>query len=422
MNNFKKINKIWNIPKSTGSYLVDQNGQRYLDFQTGNSLPLGWNNPRLYQKISDIDISWFVNKYSISNIQTEPMFEFINNFKVKVLPSDNSLYNPYHTNYPYLYLSDCYSLAVENALKITNDWKNQIIYSNNIQENLEILSFNGAFHGTSEYIMSITNKDNSVLNNPDKYTKWTKFDTPYRIQNQYQTKREDIVLSKIRQYFKCCSRIIAGIIIEPVQWMNGNRFLSQRFLTELQKLCNEFSVLFILDEVNTGFYTTGKQWLFQKLQLSPDIVIFSNKNQIAGFFGSERLNNFNHPQNVHFDSSFHGSLVDIIRCNAIIDIIHEDNLLDNVNKQSNYWYKEILNLNSNLIKNVHCCGSLMSFELPSQFHVNSLLKLLFEEYKHLVLSYDTQSIQFNTSLSVTSNDIQKSLDYLSNSLKIINKF
>ena len=60
---------------------------------------------------------------------------------------------------------------------------------------------------------------------------------------------------------------IAAVIVEPIQCTAGDIYLDQEKLRKLQVLCNNNDVCFIVDEVQTGFGSTGEMWYSDKIGL-----------------------------------------------------------------------------------------------------------------------------------------------------------
>lgn len=82
------------------------------------------------------------------------------------------------------------------------------------------------------------------------------------------------VLSVCRERLAARARELAGLIVEPlVQGSSGMRFHPPAFLTGLATICRELGILFICDEIATGFGRTGTRFAFEQAGIDPDLVL-----------------------------------------------------------------------------------------------------------------------------------------------------
>ena len=221
------------------------------------------------------------------------------------------------------------------------DWKVQKNFAKGYtkEKGFKVLHFEHAFHGRSGYTLSLTN----TL--PAK-TKWfAKFDWPRvslpQINFPYSDanhddllRREALSIEQIKKAFEVNKDDICAIIIEPIQSEGGDNHVRREFLEQLRVLADENEAMLIYDEVQTGVGLTGKFWCHEHFgeNARPDILAFGKKMQVCGILAGKRVdeieNNVFHVSS-RINSTWGGSLVDMVRSSKIMEIIEEDNLCDN---------------------------------------------------------------------------------------------
>ena len=89
---------------------------------------------------------------------------------------------------------------------------------------------------------------------------------------------------------------VAAFFVEPVQGSGGYIVPPKGYFKELKKVLDDFGVLFVDDEVQMGFYRTGKLWSIEHFGVTPDVITFSKSltngmNPFGGMWAKEELIN-----------------------------------------------------------------------------------------------------------------------------------
>lgn len=404
---------VLDLEKSQGSWLVDErDGSRYLDmFTFFASNALGMNHP----VFSDPEVRRrltvaAIHKPSNSDVYTSALAEFVATFS-RVL-GDPTL--------PYLFLVEGGALAVENALKAAFDWKSRRNEAEGRSPELgsRILHFEGAFHGRSGYTLSLTNTD------PIKVARFPKFDWP-RVptpamrfpvveHDEATIASEDATLKAVRDAFAAHPHDIAGVIIEPIQGEGGDRHLSRRFLQELQHLTHEHDALSILDEVQTGVGFTGTPWAFQQLDLAPDLVAFGKKTHVCGVMGGGRMDEVEGhvwQTSSRINSTFGGSLVDMVRATVMLDVIERDGLIEKAATTGNHLLAglESLAARHDVLDNPRGRGLFCAVDLATAEDRANVLGSLLQDEGVIMLGCGTRTLRLRPTMTVTIDEIDQAL-------------
>ena len=88
----------------------------------------------------------------------------------------------------------------------------------------------------------------------------------------------------------------AAFYIEPIQGTGGYVIPPPNFFKELKKVLDEHGILLVVDEIQMGFYRTGKLWSIEHFGVKPDILVFGKAltnglNPLAGIWAREELIN-----------------------------------------------------------------------------------------------------------------------------------
>jgi 4-aminobutyrate aminotransferase/(S)-3-amino-2-methylpropionate transaminase len=289
---------IADYEKSVGNYIVDVDGNTYLDvYAQIASIPLGYNNPALIEVAkSDKMLRAIVDRPAIGNFPGADTKEIIDGLLKIAPPGQDKVWSG-------LSGADANELAFKAVFMWYQGKKRNFATTftteetESVMENkapgspeLAILSFKRAFHGRLFASASTTcSKPIHKLDLPS--FKWPKAEFPaykYPLEQnqQYNDEQDKRCLAIVDELFKTWSCPIAGVLIEPIQSEGGDNHASNAFMQGLRDLTIKHGALLIMDEVQTGVGATGKFWAHEHFKLSPppDLVTFSKKFQSAGYY------------------------------------------------------------------------------------------------------------------------------------------
>ena len=406
----------FDMEKSQGVHIYDaKNNRTLLDFFTCfASVPLGYNHPKMLNDEvfkKNLMLAALTNP-SNSDIYTEQYAQFIDTFSRVGIPD----------YLPHAFFISGGSLAIENALKVAMDWKVQKNFAkgHTAEKGHKVLHFEGAFHGRSGYTLSLTNTQ------PVK-TKWfAKFDWP-RVslpEIHFPLNENNIVdlasrearsIAEIRTAFAENQDDICAIIIEPILSEGGDKHVRREFLEQLREIADEYEAMLIYDEVQTGVGLSGKFWLHEHFgeKARPDIVAFGKKMQVCGILVSNKVDEIE--DNVfkissRINSTWGGSLVDMVRSAKIMEIIADDNLCEKAAENGTYLQTGLNNiaLKTNLVTNVRGKGLLTAFDLPNPETRNEFINNGLEN-NIMFLGCGERTIRFRPALIIEKEHIDEGL-------------
>ena len=404
---------VLDLEKSHGAYLYDSLREReVLDlFTCYATCPIGYNHPKLdTPEFRQRILPTALNKPSNSDLYTAEMAEFVATLSRTVPDSLNQR----------MFFIEGGTLAVENALKTAFDWKvRRNLEAGKGEKGYQVIHFHQAFHGRSGYTLSLTNTAD-----PRKTDYFPKFDWP-RVSNpklsfpvtadvlEQVEAAEQQSLGEIKQALRENRDDIAALIIEPIQGEGGDNHFRAEFLRQLRKLADEEEFLLVFDEVQTGFGATGKWWAFEHFDVQPDILAFGKKTQVCGICASDRIDEVDSVFKVssRINSTWGGSLVDMVRCQRFVEIIEEEGLLENAATVGALLLEGLEQLETTypeMVRNSRGRGMMVAFDLPDPKTRDAVLGEMVE-VGVMGLASGVQAIRFRPPLSLSPDEAAEGL-------------
>ncbi len=398
------------VETAKGAIIEDVDGNRLIDFAGGIGMQnVGHCHPKVAKAITEQ-----VNKAIHTCFHVAPYESYIE------LAERLNEITPGVMEKKTLFLNSG-AEAVENAVKIARKYTGKP----------GIISFERGYHGRTLLTMSLTSKVKPYKHGFGPFANSTyKIPYPYYYRAPEGMSPDDLdnyLLNQIENFFiaDVASDEIAAIIMEPIQGEGGFVVPSKKFVQGIARVCEKNNILFIADEIQTGFGRTGKLFAMDHFNVTPDIMTMS-KSLAAGMPLSAvtgRAEIMDAPDIAQLGGTFGGSPVSCAASLAVLDVIEEENLVEKSNKVGSILQNR-LNLMKekySVVGDVRGLGSMCAIELVKDRHTKEPAKELAgkivnycSEHGLIVLSAGMfgNVLRFLPPLVINEDELQQGLDIL----------
>ncbi|MEQ8368102.1 MAG: aspartate aminotransferase family protein, partial [Roseicyclus sp.] len=294
--------------KGEGSWLVEADGRRFLDFASGIAvMSLGHGHPAVVQALTD----QAQKLWHTSNLYTVPEQEALAELLVE------------HTFADTVFFCNSGTEAAELAIKMARKYRD----ANGEPDRTTILTFEGAFHGRSMAAISAAGAE--------KLTKGFGPLLPGFRQLPFGDHEALLEAAKAPD--------VGAIMVEPVQGEAGIRPLPDQCLKGLRDLCDENGLLLILDEIQCGVGRTGKLFAHEWAGITPDIMLVA-KGIGGGYPLGALLATENAAKGMTagtHGSTYGGNPLGCAVGRAVMEQITADGFLDDVNRKAGFLRQKL---------------------------------------------------------------------------------
>ncbi len=373
------------ISKGKGIWLIDSKGNKIID-AVGSMWCNVWghSNPELVKAITNQ--SKKIQHSSMFNLTNEPVEKLAKNL-IRISPGMNKVF-----------YSDNGSSAMEIAIKIA------LQYWKNIGESkkTQIATIENGYHGDTFGAMSVGYV-------PEFFGKFKKqlFSTiQFPVPNKYRipkgltlTDYQNDCLEKMEKRFSKNNNIAAFIMESGAQMAGGVIIYPKDFQRKISKLCKKYGILFVLDEIATGFGRLGSMIQYQEQKSIPDIVAYGKMLTggyltMAATLSSKKIydsfsGEFNQWKHLFHGHTYTGNPIAASVANQNILMYEKYDLIKKIQKTSkifSQYYDAISSID--IVGDIRHKGMLMGIELVSNRKKKipiktkkSINKVFFEEGK-----------------------------------------
>lgn len=357
--------------RAEGSWLWDENGQKYLDLYGGHAvISIGHSHPHYIKTLSDQlrRISFYSN--SVQNPLQQKLAEKLGEF---------SGYPDYQ-----LFLCNSGAEANENALKVASF----------VTGRKKIIAFKKAFHGRTSGAVAVT--DNSKIVSPfnsDHEVVFVELNDQQGLENALDSQ-------------------VAAVIIEGIQGVGGIQLPDDSFLQFLQCACEKNGSMLILDEIQSGYGRTGKFFAHQYSGIKPHLITMA-KGMGNGFpVGGVLIHGDIKPWSGMLGTTFGGNYLATVACLAVLEVMEQENLLGNASQMGAYLMSELIGIGQ--IQKLRGRGLIIGFDLPDEY--KDVRKNLLFKHHIFVGEAKPNTVRLLPSLALSRIEIDTFIDALKQEL------
>lgn len=306
------------IEKADGIYMWDYDGNRYSDMSSQLvNMNLGFGNREMAEAIKEqVDKYCFIAPSYVSESRAN-LAEMI----INLMPD----------NMGKVFFTNAGAEANENAIKMARMFTGRN----------KIFSRYRSYHGSTFGAGNLTGEPRRYPLEPG-IPGFVKFFDPYiyreKIQFESQEAAGQYYVDKLReQIIYEGAESIAAIVLETITGSNGIIIPPKNYLPGVRKICDEFGIMMICDEVMAGWGRTGKMFAFEHFDIKPDIVTFAKGVTcgyvpLGGCVVSKDIAEYFDHNLLSCGLTYSGHPLACAAGVACVDYYNKANILENVNR------------------------------------------------------------------------------------------
>jgi 4-aminobutyrate aminotransferase / (S)-3-amino-2-methylpropionate transaminase / 5-aminovalerate transaminase len=296
------------VAEARGATLTDVDGNTFIDFTGGvGCLNVGHSHPRLVEAAQEQLARFGHTDFTVVpyELYVELAERLIDIAPISA-PAKAAFFN-------------AGTEAIENSIKFARSYTKRPA----------VIAFEGAFHGRTLLAMTMTSKTH-----PYKAGLGPFAPEVYRVPFPHAYRGPDTAaaLDALERAFltQVAPESVAAIVMEPVLGEGGFVVAPTEFVQAVRRICDEHGIVFVVDEVQTGYGRTGRMWGIQHHDVEPDLMVVAKS--IAGGLPLSavvgRAEIMDAPPDSAIGGTYVGNPVAQAAALAVLDVFDEEGLVE----------------------------------------------------------------------------------------------
>ncbi|WP_265516421.1 aspartate aminotransferase family protein [Nitratireductor luteus] len=362
--------------KGEGTWLIAQDGTRYLDFAAGIAVnSLGHAHPHLVAAL----VGQAGKLWHTSNLYEIPGQQRLGERLVEITFADK------------VFFTNSGAEALEAAIKTARRYH----FVNGEESRYRIVTFEGAFHGRTLATIAAGGQEKYLEGFGPKVEGF-----------------DQVPFGDLKAVKEALTEETAAILVEPIQGEGGIRVLPGETLRGLRQLCDEHGLLLILDEVQSGVGRTGRLFAHEWSGITPDIMAVA-KGIGGGFPMGACLATEDAAKGmtagVH-GTTFGGNQLAMATGNAVLDILLDEGFLEGVARKGlllKQGLAAIADTFPDIVEEIRGEGLMLGIRCKKP---NALVQHALRDRKMLAAPAGENVVRLLPPLTVSDEEIQDALE------------
>ncbi|QRV14006.1 aminotransferase class III-fold pyridoxal phosphate-dependent enzyme [Haloterrigena salifodinae] len=395
---------VWDVTREAdGPFVTDVDGNVLLDFTCHiGAAPLGYNNEKVLENVREFDL---VEPMKIAG--QDMYFGSGPNPEEAEFPGSSHLMEKLiEVSSQYgmdtVFLSNSGAEAMENAMKITNDYRAPSKYG---------ISFAGSFHGRTLGTLSLT-KSKEVYTR--HYPEISGIETvPFCADRGCDANSCDCGFfagggSQLRSMLSpegghVSPDEIAFLTLEPIQGVGGYRFPSETFMQEVADVTDEYDIPLVVDEIQSGVGRTGEIWASDHYPIEPDVIASAKALRVGATISRSEV--FPSEKNRLGSTFGGGDLLGSMMGAFTLEAIDEYDLLGNATRRGEQATELLRDDAPDYVEDVRGKGLMLAVEFDTPERRSDVVKAALERGL-LTLGCGKKTIRLLPPLDSTEREIE----------------
>jgi 4-aminobutyrate aminotransferase len=300
-----------------------------------------------------------------------------------------------------------------------------------------LIAFIGSFHGRTHGSLALTASkpvhQKGFLTIPG--VEHAPYPNPYRAPRNMDPEEWGLFCANYIEDYLFSHHVppeeVAAIFVEPIAGEGGYVVPPKIFIKELRRIANDYGILMVVDEVQTGFCRTGKWFAIEHFDVEPDIITLA-KAIADGLPLSAAVikSNLDFEESGSHSSTFGGNALSLAAALKNIEFLEENNICERVSKLGDLVIKRLRDEmeNSKIIGDVRGLGFMIGVEIVRDKETKTMAPKIRDKIVDMVLDKGLvmlpagkSAIRIAPPLTIEKEHLEKGLDILIDTIKEVER-